>query len=343
MLGLTLAGYQGWFATPNDDDSNGWIHWGPLKDGTGIQEDFWPDMKEFTAPERHVAPGYTNKDGTPAELFSSDNNATVLRHFQWMEAYGIDGVAVQRFGVEVGAMRHKRILGYIKSAAAQTGRVFYVEYDLSGMHEADIVSTLTKDWAMLVQEGITNSPRYLHQGGLPVVGIFGFYMNRFSAKTASDILDVFQKCAYVQKKVDAARCKDFGPGQDFCSKWCNTPGKWGCGTATDGNYTCDCQGCNGCPATSPTPAPGPSPAPAPPTPGPLPGGQAFVAGAGQWFWWRDNPTPEWKAVFYRMNSWSPWNMGSQSVSQSVSQSHSSVTIQIQTRPLKLTCACLLLS
>ena len=42
IFGLTVAGYQGWFATPNDDDNNGWVHWGPLKDGTGIMEDFWP-------------------------------------------------------------------------------------------------------------------------------------------------------------------------------------------------------------------------------------------------------------------------------------------------------------
>ena len=69
-----------------------WVHWGPLRNGTGIQEDFWPDMAEFTAAEKHVAPGYTNVDGSPAHLFSSDNRATVLRHFQWMEAYGIDGV-----------------------------------------------------------------------------------------------------------------------------------------------------------------------------------------------------------------------------------------------------------
>lgn len=107
LINLTLAGYQGWFATPNDTDDNGWIHWGPLADGHGIQEDFWPEMSEFTPAEQHPAPGYTNADGTQAHLFSSDNAATVLRHFQWMEAYGVDGVALQRFDVEVGAIRHK--------------------------------------------------------------------------------------------------------------------------------------------------------------------------------------------------------------------------------------------
>jgi hypothetical protein len=159
IIGLTVAGYQGWFATPGDDDNNGWIHWGQLKAGTGIQEDYWPEMKEFTAPEKHVAPGYMNKDGSQAELFSSDNAATVLRHFQWMEAYGIDGVAVQRFGVEMTAVRRNRILNYTVAAAKKTNRVMYVEYDLSGMKEADIVAELTKDWAKLVGEGITSNPR----------------------------------------------------------------------------------------------------------------------------------------------------------------------------------------
>ena len=54
-----------------------------------------------------------------------------------------------------------------------------------------------------------------------------------------------------KKKLAAAqpviqKCKDLGGERDFCSKWCNTEGKWGCGKATDATYTCDCTGCNGC-------------------------------------------------------------------------------------------------
>ena len=36
-------------------------------------------------------------DGRQAELFSSDNARTVLRHFQWMRDYGIDGAWLQQF------------------------------------------------------------------------------------------------------------------------------------------------------------------------------------------------------------------------------------------------------
>ena len=45
--GPTVA--QGWFATPNDDDNNGWVHWGHLANGTGIEEDFWPEMASSIA------------------------------------------------------------------------------------------------------------------------------------------------------------------------------------------------------------------------------------------------------------------------------------------------------
>ena len=239
MIGLTLLGYQGWFATPGDDDNNGWVHWGKLANGTGIMEDYWPQMDEFSAAEKHIAPGYVHLDGSQAYVFSSDNAATVTRHFQWMEAYGIDGVAVQRFGVEVGAVRHKRVLNYSLAAAVQTGRVLYVEYDLSGMKETDIVETLRSDWAALVADGVTTHPRYVHHEGRPVVGIFGFYMNRFSATTAAEILNIFST---------------------------------------------------------------------------QPGLEAFVAGSGQWFWWKDEPTPAWSKIFYRMGSWSPWNMVCMTVS-----------------------------
>jgi len=70
---------------------------------------------------------------------------------------------------------------------------------------------------------------------------------------------------------EAGRCKELCPdwrpapqcttkfGINFCNDMCNAAGQWGCGVATmsaadgrntDGkDYTCDCGGCNGCPAT----------------------------------------------------------------------------------------------
>lgn len=52
-------------------------------------------------------------------------------------------------------------------------------------------------------------------------------------------------------------------GINFCNAWCNTPGKWPCGTSTLGghdgrntdnvDYKCSCSGCNGCPSEATMP------------------------------------------------------------------------------------------
>jgi hypothetical protein len=41
-----------------------------------------------------------------------------------------------------------------------------------------------------------------------------------------------------------AKCKDLGGGKNYCTSWCNQI--WGCGAAADGDYSCECKGCNGC-------------------------------------------------------------------------------------------------
>merc|ERR1711991_177763 len=43
-----------------------------------------------------------------------------------------------------------------------------------------------------------------------------------------------------------AQCQDGVNGKNHCTEWCNHSGKWGCGSATDGAYTCSCKGCSGC-------------------------------------------------------------------------------------------------
>jgi len=54
-------------------------------------------MSEMGKDERFAVPGFTYPDGSQAELFSSHNARTVLRHFEWMRDYGIDGAWLQRF------------------------------------------------------------------------------------------------------------------------------------------------------------------------------------------------------------------------------------------------------
>jgi hypothetical protein len=109
LSGKVLCGYQGWFATPGDDSDRGWRHYstnGHFKPGScGI--DLWPDVSELDDDEKYVTP-FRHTDGRVAQVFSSHNRKTVFRHFQWMREYGIDGVFVQRFGVETSHAKDLR-------------------------------------------------------------------------------------------------------------------------------------------------------------------------------------------------------------------------------------------
>ena len=48
--GLVMAGYQGWFSTPDDGGKRGWYHF-QGKDGTfrpgSTNVDLWPDVSEY--------------------------------------------------------------------------------------------------------------------------------------------------------------------------------------------------------------------------------------------------------------------------------------------------------
>lgn len=195
-----LVGYQGWFRCPGDAANVGWRHWsrrsrsGEARSGEArsMTVEMWPDVRELDADERYPAPGFTHADGSPAELFSSVNAKTVLRHFEWMKTAGIDGVLLQRFLVETREPGTQLVLDNVRTAAEKTGRTWALCYDLTGMPGDRIVATLTADWKRLTEEQkITQDPRYLHHRGKPVVYVFGFYSDRFPATIADQVIDLF--------------------------------------------------------------------------------------------------------------------------------------------------------
>ncbi|MGY8719901.1 MAG: glycoside hydrolase family 71/99-like protein, partial [Verrucomicrobiia bacterium] len=81
--------------------------------------------------------GFRNLDGTQAEVFSSYTRDTVVRHFEWMRDYGIDGAFVQRFArgaMEARRRHHKNVvLSNAREGANLAGRSYAVMYDLSGL------------------------------------------------------------------------------------------------------------------------------------------------------------------------------------------------------------------
>jgi hypothetical protein len=191
-----LCGYQGWFRCPGDPAGEGWRHWSrnPAKIAPDtLTVEMWPDLSEHSADETYAAPGFTHPDGKPAHLFSSAHPRTVERHFQWMKQYGIDGVFVQRFLVNLGKPSFDRVLGHVRASAAETGRVYAVCYDLTDAPPGRLYDLLVGDWKRLVDERkVTRDARYLHHGGKPVLFVWGFYSDRFGSALAHRILDFFK-------------------------------------------------------------------------------------------------------------------------------------------------------
>jgi hypothetical protein len=191
-----MTGYQGWFRCPGDGASEGWKHWSRNRQRIApdtLTFEMWPDLSEFGDDEKFAAPGFTHADGSPAHLFSSAHPRTVRRHFEWMKQYGIDGVFVQRFLVELGDPSFDAVLDHARRSAAATGRTYAVCYDLSGARADRMLDTLAADWKRLVDEKkVTADDRYLRHNGKPVLFVWGFFSDRFDAALAHRVIDFFK-------------------------------------------------------------------------------------------------------------------------------------------------------
>ena len=177
LEGKVMCGYQGWFNTPGDGTSRGWHHWNPALPTPGnISVDLWPDVSEL-APDERFDTGFKHADGKVAQVFSSAKRETVLRHFRWMRDYGLDGVWMQRFAGEVGnpagRAHFNGVLDSARQGARNSGRVYGVMYDLSGLKTGDIEGVIN-DWKSLVDAThLTRDERYIRTKGKPVVAVWG--------------------------------------------------------------------------------------------------------------------------------------------------------------------------
>jgi hypothetical protein len=177
LTGKVMCGYQGWFTAPGDGAGRGWFHWGrgDMRPGS-VTVDLWPDVRELDADER-VDTAFRHADGSVAQVFSSFNRKTVLRHMRWMRDYGIDGSFVQRFAGETmhpaGLRQSTTVLGYCREGSNLYGRTYAVMYDLSGLG-AGQMERVKEDWRLLFERmKITKDPAYLHHKGKPVVAVWG--------------------------------------------------------------------------------------------------------------------------------------------------------------------------
>ena len=103
-----LMGYQGWFTCPGDGSNHrlfALVRNNDTPDAASFRVDMWPDASELT-PDERCPTNMQYPNGQPAYLYSAYNPKTVMRHFQWMSQYGVDGVFVQRFGSELTVPSH---------------------------------------------------------------------------------------------------------------------------------------------------------------------------------------------------------------------------------------------
>jgi hypothetical protein len=193
---LVMAGYQGWFAAEGDGSDRGWYHY--KKGSCGFEPgcstiDMWPDMREY--PVKYITP-FQYKDGSDAYLYSSYDESTIDLHFKWMKEYGIDGVHMQRFLVEVkpsnveGKRHFNKVLEHALKAAKKYGRAISIMYDLSGSSSADL-PYLKEDWEELQSLfnlfDVNENPTYLRHKGKPLVSIWGIGFNDSRNYTTADI------------------------------------------------------------------------------------------------------------------------------------------------------------
>ncbi|MBR58425.1 MAG: hypothetical protein CMH54_10440 [Myxococcales bacterium] len=207
--GKVMAGYQGWFRAPGDGAGGGWFHWFSGGGATADNADFdlWPDMSEL-GPEERFDTQMSLPNGSTAQVFSSYNETTVRRHFEWMASAGFDGVFLQRFLSDIAVPAlftfRNKVTQNVCLGATEHSRTFAIMYDISGADPENFVQQLKDDWTFLVDSmGVTQNPAYLRHNGLPVMAIWGLGVNDRpgTVEQAMELINYFTNDAPSQYRV----------------------------------------------------------------------------------------------------------------------------------------------
>lgn len=192
---LVMAGYQGWFAAVGDDSGRGWYHYkGDCGFVPGCSTiDMWPDTTEYE--KTYISP-FKYSDNSGAYLYSPYDESSVDLHFKWMKDYGIDGVHMQRFVVEIhssnpsGKRHFNKVLANALKAAKKYGRAISIMYDLSGCN-AEKVAYIEQDWNEIVAQfklyDNVENPTYLRHKGKPMLSIWGVGFNDNRQYSTADV------------------------------------------------------------------------------------------------------------------------------------------------------------
>ncbi|KAB8416436.1 hypothetical protein FH972_024955 [Carpinus fangiana] len=180
LQGMTLWGYQGWYAgntkwfQPPQDIA------GPPTNQQQVLTDYIPFVDDY--PSNCWEPtNFVLANGSNAHWFYSNCSAVVEKHFQYMVKYGIDGILLQRFGVATFPNNPAyalgiQILNLVRQYAEKYKKYFAIEYDYSGLANNTAVSfyypNFQADWDNVLTP-LFNSSSYIYQNGKPAVAIYG--------------------------------------------------------------------------------------------------------------------------------------------------------------------------
>jgi hypothetical protein len=191
IVGKVIAGYQGWFSNHYDGSPVGNL--GP-GGNSHLNLYAYPDLREFPASEQFSTSWGNLGNGTPGNMFSSCRSFTANLHATWMQQYGVDVAAIQRFGECVNSGPYQSQKNQVQTLMANAtnahGVKFYIEYDCTGAGIAGQswgsngywVNGIENDWwngsrRTDNNQPIWQSPSYARQNGKPVVELWGMGAN----------------------------------------------------------------------------------------------------------------------------------------------------------------------
>ncbi len=177
VVGKVFCGYQAWFNCKGDGSPRDtWAHWGGNPPSPGnLTFEVYPDVTDY-APSSLFQSGFSAlADGQPAKLFSSYRENVIDVHGAWMEKYGIDGVALQRFlgpvlsSASIKANRDS-IAVRLRRTSEKHGTLYYLMYDMT----PDDVDGFKGDVEHMESDiKFMDSPNYANQDGKPVICLWG--------------------------------------------------------------------------------------------------------------------------------------------------------------------------
>ena len=197
VVGKITVGYQGWFACTGDGAPiNGWWHWSqnwsqpPSPSNNGSAPG--PTCASTRTGTRPPTPNLGN--GQPATLFSSYDQQTVDTHFRWMQQYGFDTAALQRFNPNGGEGPTRDAMAVKVRSAAEATRPQVLHHVRRQRLDEHAVGDQDRLDDQDVRAHRVDGVR--RQNGKPVVCIWGFGFNDdnhpFAPAACLDVINWFK-------------------------------------------------------------------------------------------------------------------------------------------------------